>query len=484
MASVAQVNSPDPTATAATAVPAPTSEPAPAPKSASEPTQAPATPKPVPTIESVVPDSDLAILQIQDMAGLMDQVLNSPELMSCLAGALGFSAMTSLSRREPTPVEMESIKPCFSEGQLDSLAGGTAGVVSSPTTSPTPTPEPVRKSIETLLNETQTALSRPEGVPWYNGPLFDAHMHMNGVTNSFMGGTFTTSDVLRMMDRHNMVGGVGFWVPPVFGRQSEVDLLNKSISEVDHRLASLMIPIPFELGFDFGFLGFAEGTYTRDLLDEWYPPNGPFDGFGEIPFYMDKLLGINPGDSQLDDIYPLVAESSGVMMAHPSEFQTAEDWAAVMSKYPEITFLFHGLKDFHGNGPDERAAILELLDTYEGDNLFYTIDVGPLLHTLEIGNGRSIGMDSESGEELASLVNSVDRQKLAEHVYSDYSQEVIDHPDRLLFGTDFLSAWHFEGAGNDVIIDFARRFIGLLPEELQEDFAYKNGLDAFRKHLD
>ncbi|MDP7587944.1 MAG: hypothetical protein QGI76_08300 [Dehalococcoidia bacterium] len=73
---------------------------------------------------------------------------------------------------------------------------------------------------------------------------------------------------------------------------------------------------------------------------------------------------------------------------------------------------------------------------------------------------------------------------LAEHVYSDYSQEVIDHPNRLLFGTDFLSAWHFEDAGNDVIIDFARRFIGLLPEELQEDFAYKNGLYALRKHLD
>ena len=65
----------------------------------------------------------------------------------------------------------------------------------------------------------------------------------------------------------------------------------------------------------------------------------------------------------MDDIYPLVAESGGVVMIHPSEFQTAAGWAAVMSKHPEITFLFHGPWDFHGNGPDERAAILELLDS-------------------------------------------------------------------------------------------------------------------------
>ena len=171
-------------------------------------------------------------------------------------------------------------------------------------------------------------------------------------------------------------------------------------------------------------------------------------------------------------------------MAHTSQFQTAEDWAAVMRKYPEIIFLFHGIKDFHGSGPDERAAILELLDTYEGDNFYYSIDAGPMMHVPEIDNGGSIGMDSESGEVLASLVDGVGRQKLAEHVYSEFSKEVIDHPGRLMFGTDFLASWHFEDAGSDVIIDFARRFIGLLPEEIREDFAYKNGMKVFGKYLD
>jgi len=230
-------------------------------------------------------------------------------------------------------------------------------------------------------------------------------------------------------------------------------------------------------------MGFADGTYTRDLLEPWFPPNGPFDGFGEIAFYIDKLQDIGPLDSQLDDVYPLVAESGGVVMSHTTEFQKAADWAEVMRRYPEITFLFHGIRDFHGEEND-RAPIIELLDTYEGDNFFYSIDAGPLMHAPGLEDESSIGMNSENGEALTALVDGYGRQRLAEHVYSEFSKEVIDHPDRLLFGTDFLSAWHFEDAGSDVIIDFARRFIGLLPEELQEDFAYKNGQRVFGKYLD
>ena len=171
-------------------------------------------------------------------------------------------------------------------------------------------------------------------------------------------------------------------------------------------------------------------------------------------------------------------------MAHINEFQTAADWAAVMIQYPEITFLFHGIKDFHGNGADERATTLELLDTYERDNFFYALDAGPIMHAGDLDGGSSIGMDTGDGEVLTSLVDAYGRQKLAEHVYSEYSKAIIDHPDQLMFGTDFLGEWHFEDAANDVIIDFAGRFTGLLPEDIQEDFAYKNGVRAFGQYLD
>ncbi len=436
---------------------------------------------PAPTAAAALTSSDLGGLQYIDMTGVMQAVMSSPELMGCLTSSMGIASLMSLADRQPTSDEIEQILPCFSEDQLASILGGSAGMTSSP--DPAAAVAPTPEATKTPIVLTQTALVRPEGVPWYDGPLFDSHMHMTGVTVSFFEGTYTTADVLRLMDRHNIEGGVGFWMPPVLGRQSEIDLLNKSIGELDHRLATLMMPPPFDVGFEFGFLGFADGSYTRDLLDPWFPPSGPFDGFGEIAFYIDKLQVLSPLASQLDDVYPLVAESGGVIMAHPSKDQKAEDWAEVMTRYPEITFLFHGLNDSHGDGPDERAAILELLETYEGGNMFYSIDAGPLMHAPEIDNGGSIGMNSENGDVLTALVDGYGRQKLAEHVYSEYSKEVIAYPDRLMFGTDFLAGWHFEDAGSDVIIDFARRFIGLLPEELQEDFAYKNGQKAFGKYL-
>ena len=429
-------------------------------------------------------DSDLGSFEDIDMAGLMQEVMNSPELMGCLTSSMSISSLMGLAERQPTDDEMALILPCFRESQVNSLLGGTTGLNGSPEPTAVPKPTATTAPTKAPVVLAQTVLARPEGVPWYDGPLFDSHMHMTGVTVSFFEGTYTTSDVLRMMDRHNIESGVAFWMPPILGRQSEIDLLKSSIDKLDHRLVTLMMPPPFDMGFNFGFLGFAAGRYTSNLLEPWFPPNGPFDGFGEIAFYIDKLQELSPLSSQLDDVYPLVAESGGVVMAHTSDTQTAVDWAEVMGKYPEITFLFHGLKDFHGSGPDERAVILELLETYDGDNMFYSIDAGPLMHAPDLLDGSSIGMDSENGDVLTALVDSYGRQKLAEHVYEEYSKEVIAYPDRLLFGTDFLSGWHFEGAGSDVIIDFARRFIGLLPEELQEKFAYGNGKNAFGKYLD
>ncbi len=406
--------------------------------------------------------------------------------MGCLTNIMDLSALMSLGASEPTQETLELIVPCFGDGTIESFAARFSGTFETAENAESESTTTVKSSgltLDTPITTVQTALTPPEGVPWYDGPLFDSHIHMTGITNSLTDGSWTTSDVRRMMDRHNMVGGVAFWLPPIFGRQSEIDLLLNSIGELDDRLATLMMPPPLDLGFSFAFMGFQDGTYTRSLLEPWYPPKGPFDGFGEITFYRDAFQGIRPGDSQLDDVYPLMAETGGVVMSHIDQSHTAQEWAAVMSQYPEITFLFHGIKDFHGYGEDERAATLELLKTFEGDNLYYTLDAGPIMYADELDGGSSIGMDTGDGDLLTSIVDGFGRQKLAEHVYSEYSKEIIEHPDQVMFGTDFLAEWHFEGAANDVIIDFARRFIGLLPEEIREDFAYKNGVRAFGKYL-
>lgn len=492
LASVAQVSNPEPTATAipteTTTNPGAAAEDTTSSETAAttDPTAVPGT-TPVSPGEAPEPEVSQTSLQNLDMEAVLVEVRNSPNLLACLTEIMEVSALMEIVSGEPTEEDLELIVPCFGDGSVESFAArfakGSSTTESTASVSTTVQQKSAGMTLDTPITTVQTALTRPEGVPWYDGPLFDSHIHMTGVTVVFVDGAWTTSDVLDLMDRHNIVGGVAFWLPPLFGRQSEIDLLVNSIGEVDDRLATLMMPPVLDMGFTVSFMGFAEGTYTRNLLEPWYPPNGPFDGFGEVAFYFDKLQKVKPGDSQFEDVFPLVAESGGVVMSHTDASHTAADWIAVMNQYPEITFLFHGLKDFHGSGPDERAAILEMLDTYEGDNLFYSIDAGPLMHAPDLGDGSSVGMDTGDGEVLTSLVDEFGRQKLAEHVYSEYSKEVIEHPDRLMFGTDFLAKWHFEDAASDVIIDFARRFIGLLPEEIQEDFAYRNGIKAFGKYL-
>ena len=167
--SVAQVDSPDPTATPA---PTPTEEPTATPGPASPtPTAAPEPASPTPT---AMLDSDLGSFEDIDMAGLMQEVMNSPEFMGCLTSSMSISSLMGLAERQPTDDEMALILPCFRERQVNSLLGGTTGLNGSPEPTAVPKPTAAPAPTEAPVVLTQTALARPEGVPWYDGPLFDS----------------------------------------------------------------------------------------------------------------------------------------------------------------------------------------------------------------------------------------------------------------------------------------------------------------------
>ena len=93
-------------------------------------------------------------------------------------------------------------------------------------------------------------------------------------------------------------------------------------------------------------------------------------------------------------------------------------------------------------------------------------------------------MDPESAEEFVAVMNELGVQELAEQAFEEYGQIIIDHPDRTMWATDVLNSWHFEDAGIDMLVDFSRRFIAMLPEQIQERFAFANAWDAFSGYLD
>ena len=429
----------------------------------STPTEAPtptAQPSPTPTQTPAQPSAlDKESILALGTENLTELVTSSPELMTCISERLGFAALMELAQREPSQEEVDQLVPCFEQAGIDSASSAAA----------------------TPAKESAPRLTAPDGIPWYEGPLFDSHMHMIGLSNSFYGDRFTTDDVRQMMDRNDIRAGVGFYMPPITGRQSEVDQLLGYVDDLDDRMVALLMPTPFDFGIDTGFMGFANGTYSRSLLEPLYPPQGTMEGFGEIAYYTDHFGQLQPEGPEMDAVYPLVAEVGGIVMIHPRTGQTAEQFASVISKYPEIKFLFHGTNSRYGD-EGEGTAILELLSDYDFENVFYTLDTASILETPDYPG--TLQMDPESAEEFVGAMNDLGVQELAELAFEEYGQIIIDHPDRTMWATDVLNSWHFEDAGIDMLVDFSRRFIAMLPENIQGKFAFSNAWDTFNGYLD
>ena len=423
------------------------------------PTLTPTPAQPSPTLAAAASGGTLADrLLALGPEKLTEQVMNSPVLMGCISEIVGFATMIEFSERQPTQDEIDQIMPCFLQ---------------------TETAKAADDQVE-LTKEAAPPLTAPDGVPWYDGPLFDSHVHVIGLSNPFYGERFTTSDVLHMMDRNDIRAGVGFYMPPVTGRQSEVDELLGYVDALEGRLVALLLPPPFDFGLDTGFMGFADGAYTRSLLGPLYPPEGTLDGFGEIAFYTDHFSSLGPVGPEMDDVYPIVAQSNGVIMIHPRTGQTAEEYATVIRENPEIKFLFHGTNSRYDK-EGEGTAILGLLNDYDFDNVYYSLDTASILDSPQYPG--TLQMDPESTDDFVELMNFLGVQNLARLAFQEYGQIIIDHPDRTLWGTDVINSWHFEDAAIDMLVDFSRRFIAMLPEEIQQKFAFSNGWDAFGGYL-
>ena len=60
---------------------------------------------------------------------------------------------------------------------------------------------------------------------------------------------------------------------------------------------------------------------------------------------------------------------------------------------------------------------------------------------------------------------------------------IQQYPDRIMWGTDLASTWHYDEAVTDVVIRISRRFIGRLPTDVQEKYAYQNAQRVFGRFL-
>ncbi len=75
-------------------------------------------------------------------------------------------------------------------------------------------------------------------------------------------------------------------------------------------------------------------------------------------------------------------------------------------------------------------------------------------------------------------------EPLLEEDIATWSDFITRHPNQVLWGTDrgWSSAWSLDTETGLLLTDYARAFIGRLPDDVQENYAYKNAQRLYDSH--
>ncbi|MCP6719828.1 MAG: amidohydrolase [Patescibacteria group bacterium] len=326
-------------------------------------------------------------------------------------------------------------------------------------------------SAKTFILDTNL-LSSPLSFPEekYDGPLFDAHLHLTGQDSqdSPEGIEYTkllinsdnADEIFTMFDTLGVTGLIGF-LPLnhdffVIREKKWTNPFLKQAMEIGNRYCGRIHPFLFPDSLS----GIKSRKYfTTKLIDD-YVKKYPIKGIGEIhvdsenPLYKDIRLN----DDEMYELYDYAALNNLVVMIHPRE-SDLDDLHDALRDNPKTKVLLHS---------DEGVEKIIPLLIREHDNIYYSIDAG-LMYPY------SLPIDGMTKEEFLNNLHSDEMYHRILASALRYWKPLIEaHPDRIMWGTDALYSWHFDDDVYGEVTWFARDFIGGLSPEIQEKFAYKN----------
>lgn len=296
----------------------------------------------------------------------------------------------------------------------------------------------------------------------YEGPLFDAHLHLTGKDSEDGGieddklfiNTDNADGLFAMFDRNGVIGMIGFLAinhEYFVAIEEWTDPFLKQTREVMSRHCGI---IPFI--FPDSLIGITpQKFFTTDLLDQ-YIEEYPIRGIGEIHVDQENPLygNIRLNDDKMFELYTYAAENNLVVMIHPRESDLADLDDALEQNSNTIIIL-------HGDEGIENI-IPPLLDKHR--NLYYSLDAGLMYpYSMQIA-------DMTKEEFLGNL--DVMYDEILTLSLQNWKPLIEKYPDRIMWGTDALSTWHFEVYPE--VVRFGRDFIGQLDPAVQEKYAYKN----------
>ncbi len=278
---------------------------------------------------------------------------------------------------------------------------------------------------------------------------------------------------LSYFDRGGVRWAIGFYPFPA-DRTSRLGSLAEQIIK---GVASRIIPLLQPSNADWSEL--AAGKFTEAVLRQYLQPQGPCQGVGEVPFYKTPLQGLALNDPIMQTIYQVVNETKSIVMlhfsnpkdgGHPSELAEAE---AAIKKYPDAIFLLHSMNTID--------MITQLMTKYP--NVYYSMDFASAYYR---GPGVSLYPADPNLDNAASFlagVNRTDMNSIVERNLRDLAPLLQKYPDRIFWGTDLDAPWHYEEAVTDMVLRISRLFIGRLPADVQEKYAFQNAQRVFGRFL-
>ena len=366
-----------------------------------------------------------------------------------------------------------------------------------PTDTPEPTFTPAPSPLELMWNQrVGEAFAKSDcppgtevelGASDYKGPLFDTHFHtahlwnaplragmhsdreryersvLRGDTPRYMpilGMNITMTEIACQLEREGTDRAHAFFLI-----ESERPGQLRPYLEVVRRTMELY-PTRFVPFISVPCCNETAPTVDARTLSEYleiYP--GLFRGLGEIVLYDQPREGGGrkaedwpPDAPRLLDVYQVAREHELLVWMHPGEGHQ-DSLERVLKQHPDLTFIVHG--------QETERNIANLMEKYS--NIYFSIN--------DLYGKEYPVRKAEDKSRFLGILGDGDYEPLIERDLATWQALIERYPDRFMWATDrgnVAGLWTYDADVGQILVDYARAFIGRLDPEVQERFAYKN----------
>lgn len=306
---------------------------------------------------------------------------------------------------------------------------------------------------------------------FYEGPLIDAHLHLPtsseivsavstriGHPTQVWDKNFTIDYVHCLLKIERRPKAFGFHFTTKYSSSGEVRIAKRMEKRYPGEMAHFLMP-----AFISPWINPSIQT-VKDMLEK---NPGLFVGLGELKMFD----GRNPDDPYMMELYELAKKYNLVIMMHPF-INHLEAVEKIVAQYPEVKFLFHGIDKTSRGGPRQEKDNIEWVMKLirENKNAYYSLD-----DPLSIYGFKKEHEDKVVPKDELILHMREEFDGLLKSHLGRWKSRVKAYPDQFVGGgSDRQHRPHFDQELSGLINEFDRAFIGQLPVEVQEKFAYKN----------